>query len=133
MKRFARSPSQWPITAKVPTLVVVLMLVVSAVITQQVLSRLAELQRQHFDELAASYLDGLSSSLLPAVLREDVWETFDILDRARGLYRGLKTNETLVANGQGTVCCHRSGGPSFLLACEFRHQSALSGRPAGPA
>ena len=67
MKRLALRPSEWPITAKVPMLVVVLMLAVSAVITNQVLSRLAESQRRHFDELAASYLDGLSSSLVPAV------------------------------------------------------------------
>ena len=103
MKRLALRPSEWPITARVPMLVVVLMLAVSAVITNQVLSRLAKSQRRHFDELAASYLDGLSSSLVPAVLREDVWETFDILDRARSLYQGLKTNETVVANSRGTI------------------------------
>lgn len=103
MKRIALRPSEWPITAQVTTLVVALMLVVSAVITQQVLSRLAVSQQRHFDELAASYLDGLSSSIVPAVLREDVWETFDILDRARGLYQGLKLNETLVANSRGTI------------------------------
>lgn len=103
MRHLALRPSEWPITAKVPMLVVVLMLAVSAVITNQVLSRLAESQRKHFDELAASYLDGLSSSLVPAVLREDVWETFDILDRARSLYQGLKTKETVVANSGGTI------------------------------
>lgn len=103
MRRLARRPSEWPITAKVLMLVMVLMLAVSAVVTNQVLSRLAESQRRHFDELAASYLDGLSSSLIPAVLREDVWETFDILDRARNLYQGLKTNETVVADSQGKI------------------------------
>lgn len=103
MRRLPLRPSEWPVIVKVPMLVVALMIAVSAVVTNQVLSRLAESQRRHFDELAASYLDGLSSSLVPAVLREDVWETFETLDRARNLYRGLKTNETIVADAQGRI------------------------------
>jgi hypothetical protein len=103
MKKPYFYPASWPITAKVPAVMVALMIAVSGVITNQVLSRLAEMQQRHLMELTASYLDGLSSSLIPAVLREDVWETFDILDRARILYHGLKVNRTVVANGEGVV------------------------------
>jgi signal transduction histidine kinase len=103
MRRVPIRLSQWPVVAKVPILVAALMLAVSGVITDRVLARLDETQRRHFQELAAAYLDGLSSSLIPPVLREDVWETFDILDRARSLYRGLKINGTIVANGAGAV------------------------------
>lgn len=103
MKRVALRPSHWPVTAKVPALVVVLMMAVSAVITKQVLSRLEETQTRHFQELTAAYLDGLSSSLIPAVLRGDVWETFDILERAKTLYRGLQIKGTVVTNGGGVV------------------------------
>jgi signal transduction histidine kinase len=103
MRRLTLRPSDWPITVKVPVLVAALMIAVSAVITEGVLSRLEETQRQHFQELTAAYLDGLSSSLIPPVLREDVWETFDILDRARSLYRGLQINETVVTNGNSVV------------------------------
>jgi signal transduction histidine kinase len=103
MRRFSLRPSDWPITFRVPALVTALMIAVSVVITEGVLSRLEETQRLHFQELTAAYLDGLSSSLIPPVLREDVWETFDILDRARSLYRGLQINGTIVTNGNGTV------------------------------
>jgi signal transduction histidine kinase len=103
MKKPYFYPASWPITAKVPAVMVALMIAVSGVITNQVLSRLAEMQQRHLMELTASYLDGLSSSLIPTVLREDVWETFDILDRARILYHGLKVNRTVVANGEGVV------------------------------
>jgi signal transduction histidine kinase len=103
MRRVSLHPSDWPVTAKVPVLVVVLMIAVSAVITRQVLMRLSEIQERHLQELTASYLDGLSSSLVPAVLRGDVWESFDILDRARTLYRGLQPVSTLVANSKGVV------------------------------
>ena len=130
MRRFALRPSEWPITAKVPILVVVMMLAVSAVVTNQVLSRLAESQRRHFDELAASYLDGLSSSLVPAVLREDVWETFDILDRTRSLYRGLKTNETVVADNHGTILAATDpvAHPPYSAASTAIDERFLSGQ-----
>jgi signal transduction histidine kinase len=95
--------SEWPVTVKVPLLVTALMIVLSVVITNQVLTRLAQTQQRHFQELTAAYLDGLSSSLIPPVLRDDVWETFDVLDRARNLYQGLKVTGTVVTNGNGMV------------------------------
>lgn len=96
-------PSAWPVVVKVPILVAILMIGISAVLTNQVLNRLAETQERHFQELTATYLDGLSSSIIPAVLREDSWETFDNLDRARSLYRGLTVLETVVVGTAGTV------------------------------
>jgi hypothetical protein len=62
------------------------MIVLSVVITNQLLSRLAQTQQNHFQELTAAYLDGLSSSLIPPVLRDDVFLT---LDRAL-LYRTFR-------------------------------------------
>jgi signal transduction histidine kinase len=96
-------PSAWPVVIKVPVLVAVLMVGISVVLTNQVLSRLAESQERHFRELTSAYLDGLSSSVIPAVLREDSWETFDNLDRARSLYRGLSVIETVVVGADGMV------------------------------
>ena len=130
MKRFALRPSEWPITAKVPMLVVVLMLAVSAVITQQVLVAARRVQRQHFDELAASYLDGLSSSLVPAVLREDVWETFDILIAPEAYIRAQDKLKRWLRMAAGPFLRRPTGRPSLLLACQFRHQQRfLAGQP----
>lgn len=93
----------WPVIVKVPALVALLMIAIGVVLTDQVLKRLADSQDRHFHELTAAYLDGLSSSLIPAVIRGDPWETFDNLDRARSLYRGLTILETIVADADGTV------------------------------
>jgi signal transduction histidine kinase len=112
--------SEWPVTVKVPLLVTTLMIVLSVVITNQVLTRLAQTQERHFQELTAAYLDGLSSSLIPPVLRDDVWETFDILDRARNLYQGLKITGTVVTNGNGLV----------LAAADPRSTPSYSSVPA---
>jgi hypothetical protein len=96
-------PSTWPVVIKVPVLVALLMVAISVVLTNQVLERLAESQARHFRELTAAYLDGLSSSVIPAVLRDDSWETFDHLDRSRSLYRGLTVVETVVVGADGMV------------------------------
>ncbi|WP_119273656.1 sensor histidine kinase [Taklimakanibacter deserti] len=97
------NPLQWPITVKVPMFVVLLMVIISAVLTNRVLARLAETQERHLGQLASAYLDGLSASLIPSVVREDIWEVFDILDRSRERYRGLNVEWTVVTNGNNRV------------------------------
>jgi signal transduction histidine kinase len=116
MPRFVQ-PLTWPVVIKIPALVAILMIAISVVLTNQVLERLSESQDRHFRELTAAYLDGLSSSVVPAVLREDSWEVFDSLDRARSLYGGLMVLETVVAGADGTVLAssHPKLVPAFTL------------------
>ncbi len=66
------------------------MIAISIVVSLRALSRLEETQTKHLLQLSSTYLDGLSTSLLPAVVREDVWEVFDTLDRSRERYKGLE-------------------------------------------
>ena len=101
MHRF--NPLRWPLTLKIPLLVVVLMVVVGLAISNTVLRRLASDQELHLRQLTDSYLDGLSTAVQPDLLRRDVWETFDTLDRARGRYSALMTRYALVALKDGTV------------------------------
>ncbi len=97
------APGRWPLKLKVPLLVVVFMLTVAVAVSNVVLRRLASDQELHLQQLADSYLDGLSAAIQPNLLRRDVWETFDALDRARGLYRALRTKYALVALPDGSV------------------------------
>jgi len=113
------NPARWPLAAKVPLLVILLMFVVSAVITNRVLARLEDTQARHMRELAATYLDGLSAALMPAVERGDVWEVFDTLDRSRERYRGLNIRWTAVTDADGHVMA--ASDP-----LRFPSQSALS-------
>jgi hypothetical protein len=64
--------SDWPISVKVPLLVMALMLGISFVISNTVLSRLADTQERHLQTLSRAYIDGLSANLMPHMLREDV-------------------------------------------------------------
>ncbi len=92
-----------PLSFRVPAIVALLMVVISAAISERVLDRLSRTQESYLDGLAGSYLDGLSSSVLPAVLRGDVWEVFDALDRSSSVYASLVPIETVVTGSDGRV------------------------------
>ncbi len=92
-----------PLSLKVPAVAAAFLIVISVFISQQVLSRLEDIQSKHLKTLAGVHLDGLTSALSDAVLREDVWEVFAILDRSRQGMEGVRALETVVANGEGRV------------------------------
>lgn len=102
MLRFPRMAA-WPLAFKVPLLVIGLMVTIAVAISQIVLSRLVQDQESNLKLLTSTYLDGLSASVLPAVIRGDVWEAFDALDRARGLYAGVEARYAIVEMPNGTV------------------------------
>lgn len=93
----------WPITIRVPLLVALLMVGISTVLSQRILARLSETQSEHLRSLTGAYLDGLSTSVVPNVLREDIWEIFDSLDRAKHRYAGLNVLYSIVAKADGTI------------------------------
>jgi signal transduction histidine kinase len=93
----------WPITVKVPVAVASLMLLVGFVLSERVLSRLGDTQERHLVELSQSYLDGLSSAIIPSILREDNWEIFDAITRMQAINKSLHPTETIVTNAEGAV------------------------------
>ena len=99
----ALNPRTWRISVRVPLLVAVLVLVAVLSVSKLLLDKLAREQDAQLAALGETYLDGLSSALLPAVIRRDIWETFDALDRAKSLYTGLDTNWVAVLLPNATV------------------------------
>ena len=120
-----------PLSIKMPLVVTIFMAAVAIFVTERVLSRLEETQTRHLHDLATVYLDGLASALTDPVVREDVWEVFDILDRARQTHAGMKPTETVVASAEGRVLASsdpRSTPPWSRLPANF-----LPGHAATPA
>ena len=97
------NPFNWSLALRVPAVVVVLMVSVSIAVTNRVLNRLEETQNRHLAQLAGAYLDGLSSALLPHMLRDDVWEVYDVLERAGQRYKGLDIAWTTVTDAGDLV------------------------------
>lgn len=93
----------WPLALKVPLLVAGLVIAVAVMVSQVVLSRLADDQETNLRLLTNAYLDGISAAVLPAVIRGDVWEAFDALDRARSQYAGVDARYSIVELPNGNV------------------------------
>lgn len=92
-----------PVSVRVPLIVALMMVAISVVISERVLDRLERTQEGYLNGLAESYLDGVSSAVIPAVLRADVWEVFDALDRSASAYKALALEMTVVTGPDGVV------------------------------
>jgi signal transduction histidine kinase len=92
-----------PVTLRVPLITAVLMTVLGLVASQSVLSALGRVQDARLSETARLHVEGLSVALGPSVLRQDVWEVYDILDRARAGSEGQRLLLTVVADERGRV------------------------------
>ena len=103
MTNLLQRVAAWPTTLKLPLIVAALMVAVSIVLSNQVLVRQSETQQRHLEELTGAYLDGLSASIEPHLLREDIWEIFDQLDRTRHGYVGVSAINTIVARRDGKI------------------------------
>lgn len=115
---------QLPLTIRVPVLVSLLMIALGTVASERVLTRLAELQERQLREMAEVLLDGLSVAVMPAVIRRDVWETFDVLERSSRRDEGLRMGVALVVLADGSVLA--ASDPA-----RFRTGSRLSREMAG--
>ncbi|MGL4438366.1 MAG: sensor histidine kinase, partial [Bosea sp. (in: a-proteobacteria)] len=67
-------------------------------------------QERHLMALSVTYLDGLASAIIPYVLRDDVWEVFDAIDRSATLGGGFGRARVVVVNTRGETVA--AGNPS---------------------
>lgn len=92
-----------PMLIKAPAFAALLMIAVSAVISERVLSRLSDNQQQHLALISDTFLDGLSSALLPAVQRRDIWEAYDAIDRAGRVFQAIRPKTTVLTGADGNI------------------------------
>ncbi|MBN9265229.1 HAMP domain-containing sensor histidine kinase [Hyphomicrobium sp. CS1BSMeth3] len=92
-----------PLTARVSLIVTLFMVTVSAFASERVLSRLADTQERHVQALADAYVDGLVLALVDSIIREDVWQAFDVIDRSREKSGEIRPTETIVAGSDDFV------------------------------
>jgi len=80
-----------------------LMILLGFLASQSVLAALGRVQDARLSETARLHVEGLSVALGPSVLRQDVWEVYDILDRARSAYDGQRLLLSIVADERGRI------------------------------
>ena len=79
------------------------MVLLGVVASQLVLSALGSVQDARMRELARLHVEGLAVALGPSVLRRDVWEVYDTLDRATAAMDVQRMVLTVVADEAGRV------------------------------
>jgi signal transduction histidine kinase len=92
-----------PITLRVPLIMAALMIALGLVASYGVLTALGRVQDARLSETARLHMEGLSVALGPSVLRQDVWEVFDILDRAAASAHRQRLLLTVVQDDAGRV------------------------------
>jgi len=91
------------LSVRVPLLVALLMLMVGIIASQLVLGALERQQAARIHELARMHVEALSVALGPHVLRNDIWEVYDTLERAAGASEGRRTLFSAVADDKGRI------------------------------
>ena len=92
-----------PLSLRVPLMTVALMVLVGIIASQQVLTTLRDVQNERISELAQLQIEALSVALGPLVLRKNVWEIYDTLDRATGENHVQRLVFTAVADENGNI------------------------------
>ena len=95
--------SNLSLSLRVPLIAAGLMVVLGVVASQLVLSALGSVQDARMRELARLHVEGLAVALGPSVLRRDVWEVYDTLDRATSAMDVQRMVLTVVADEAGRV------------------------------
>ncbi|MBT7943029.1 MAG: HAMP domain-containing histidine kinase [Alphaproteobacteria bacterium] len=93
----------WPLRIRVPLIVTALTVTLAVAISQFVLTRLADSQEVNLHRLAGAYLHGVSTAIIPHVIRQDIWETYDALERSGARYEGLNARSVIVSLEDQTV------------------------------
>jgi signal transduction histidine kinase len=92
-----------PISLRIPLMTAALMVLVGIIASQQVLSNLGDIQDARVREVAQLHVEALAVALGPNVLRKDVWEVYDTLDRAIDRAAMQRMTFAAVADNSGRV------------------------------
>lgn len=92
-----------PLTARVTLVLAGLMVLLGVIASQQILTILNRVQTERIRELATAHVEALSVALGPSVLRNDVWEVYDTLERAARASDKGRIAFTAVSDASGLV------------------------------
>ena len=95
--------SNWPIAIKIPLLVASFTIAFGALVTELVLFQISDIQEHSLENLSDAYLEGLSASVLPYVLRQDIWEVYDAVERSKTRYKNINITATIVTDDNNNI------------------------------
>ena len=104
---FWRRP--WPLTARVPVVSGALILAVAIVVSRVTMSSVAHEQELGVRQIAAVYIDGISTTVYPHVVARNLVNTNEALRRTMWFHQGMREQRAIVRLPDGTVFADVSG------------------------
>jgi two-component system, OmpR family, sensor kinase len=93
----------WPLIARVPVVAGTLIFIVSLAVSHGLLSTVAHEQEVGVRQLAAVYLDGISTTVYPHVAARNLTNTLEALHRTMWFHQSMKEQRALVVLPDGTL------------------------------
>jgi two-component system OmpR family sensor kinase len=115
----------WPLTARVPVVSGALIFVVAIAVTRVMMSFVAHEQELGVRQIAAVYLDGISTTVYPHIVARNLANTDEALRRTMWFHQGMREQRAIVRLPDGTVFADVSGPNGGVGADDPIHDAEL--------
>src|SRR5580658_10978163 len=115
----------WPLAALVPVVSGALIFVVAIAVTRVMMSFVAHEQELGVRQIAAVYLDGISTTVYPHVVARNLANTTEALRRTMWFHQGMREQRAVVQLPDGTVFADVSGPNGDVSADDPLHDADL--------
>ncbi len=118
----------WPLTARVPIVAGALILAVAVAVSHVMMDVVAREQEAGVRQIAAVYLDGISTTIYPHVAARNLVNTNEALHRTMWFHQGMQEQRAIVRLPDGTLFAEVSGPDANTGANDPVHDPALNRR-----
>jgi signal transduction histidine kinase len=115
----------WPLTARVPVVSGVLILVVAMALSRLMMSSVVHEQELGVRQIAAVYLDGIATTVYPHVVARNLANTTEALRRSMWFHQGMREQRAIVQLPDGTVFADVFGPNDDVGTDDPLHDAAL--------
>ena len=115
----------WPLAARVPIVSGALILAVAIVVSRVMMFSVAHEQELGVRQIAAVYLDGISTTVYPHVVARNFTNTTEALRRTMWFHQGMREQRAIVQLPDGTVFADVSGPNGDVSADDPLHDADL--------
>jgi two-component system OmpR family sensor kinase len=115
----------WPLAALVPMVSGALILAVAIVVSRVMMFSVAHEQELGVRQIAAVYLDGISTTVYPHIVARNFANTTEALRRTMWFHQGMREQRAIVQLPDGTVFADVSGPNGNVSADDPLHDADL--------
>jgi two-component system, OmpR family, sensor kinase len=121
----------WPLAALVPIVSGALILAVAVVVSRVMMFSVAHEQELGVRQIAAVYLDGISTTVYPHIVARNFANTTEALRRTMWFHQGMREQRAIVQLPDGTVFADVSGPNGDVGAGDPLHDANLRRQQGG--